>query len=239
MFQIPYVILPARRPLTGALGLPRMEAVAPLNKLIQTNTNTAAVAAASTVVTMGSTTTLGNTLFATASFGGGTQTMSGGGVTTWNQAFFFGSHIGTSLYWGIVDGTSSTTITFAYSPNESGVFRVMEWAGKYAQGQTTNASGVSTAVATGSITPGQSNELVIAVASAQSTFSAGPTAGFTSQGTLTITGLFHDTATLIQGTAAAINPGWTIASNGWDAGICSFIPSIVPSAQSFIPYLVQ
>jgi len=90
--------------------------------------------------------------------------------------------------------------------------------------QNTNFNSGSTTIATGSITPSQSGELIVAgVASGAENTTPSIDSGFTLVDS--VAGDGHDLvglAYLAQGAAAAINPTWTLESGDNQAAIASF-----------------
>lgn len=124
---------------------------------------------------------------------------------------------------GIAAGTTSITVTFGGITN-SGV-QIVETTGEQATStDTTNtANGVSTAPASGSVTPTTPTNIVIGVAVTNSIPTAGPSGGFTPLTPFNWVGTrYISTGYLIQASAAAAAIGYTMVSGNWDATIVAY-----------------
>jgi hypothetical protein len=171
---------------------------------------------------------------------GVTTSITGGGVTTWAELYasaFSNYHV--AIWWGVVDGTPSTSITSNYSGAKNGCVNISQFTGAsaWAANNTARATATSTTKSAGSATPSTSGDFVHIVVSEHiggDSPSAGPTDGFTALTEVERlsglgTGLMNNSAYRIDtGAATAGNPTWTINSQVWE-GVHGIIKATLPA----------
>lgn len=192
--------------------------------LVQKNDNQSA-STGSLVVTLPGVTTAGNTLIvAVVNNNGFVTSITGGGVTTWAARKRSGVTEPTEIWSGLVDTTPSAAVTVNVIAASRVNAKVMEWTGALTVDVTNSASGSSVTPDSGSVTPTQTNDLVVAAVGIFATISAGPTGGFTDQGINNGTsGSFGlGVGTLLETSIVAADATWTAGSSGWDGVIVAF-----------------
>ena len=186
---------------------------------------------------MGSGITSGDTLVllvADQSTGGATvNSVTGGGVTTWQKAGGTGStgNGDSEIWYGTVTASGQTNVTVNLSARTNfQLADLSEWSGLAATplDKTNSANGSGTAVTAGAVTPSVAGDLVISgayVATGDGTQPA-PSNGFTSLTEVAGGGNFRGyPAYLIDGSTSAISTTWTAPGSGsWSAAIASFEP---------------
>jgi hypothetical protein len=151
------------------------------------------------------------------------SSISGGGVT-WAvlKASDF-NNWNAEVWYGLDSSGSGTTVTITMGATGNAAVNVSEWSGikTASAADTTNTnSATGTAVTTGSVTPSAAPALVIGVTAHNDTASpsAGPDGGFTALTQVIGSSMVNNSAYLIQTSAAAANPGWTLAGSvTWEA----------------------
>jgi hypothetical protein len=151
--------------------------------------------------------------------------VSGGGVTTWSVRRSGGTTFGVDVYSGIVGAGPSQTVTITHSGavQQSGI--VLEYPGTLTYDVGNNTAATSTTISSSSVTPGFTNEVVIAAGGVGAAISAGPTGGFTTLGVVNTGGgalANVGFAFLVETTAVAASTTWTTTSNPWDGIIAAF-----------------
>lgn len=150
---------------------------------------------------------------------------------TWTMKKRSGSNIGTEIWDGTnITSAAGTTITITVLTGITCAL-VQEWSGWGGSDQSNTMSLLSTTMGGESITPTAANELVWVVGATNTSISAGPTGGFTAATGSPVTqgGQLLAVGYLVQTTAVAAAPTWTIGSGGSDSSITSnFAGSLVP-----------
>ncbi len=135
-----------------------------------------------------------------------------------------------------------TTVTYTHGTSAAGGGNVSSWNDDLdSPGDTgANANGVSTAPASGSITPGILENLVVGVAVTNVAKTGGPTGTTTALTELNWTGTrWLLPAYIIQTAATGVNAGWTLGSSAnWDAVIASFKNGQKPKTLTPYPQIV-
>lgn len=190
--------------------------------------------AASMPITLDALPSSGNTLLvAVGGNGGFLSGVSGGGVISWAHSVRTGTFDDCELWYGVVGPTPSANVLITPPSAERIVSKTEEWFGQLTPDQSHSATATSTTIDPGSITPTTNGQLVMAVGVAFQTISAGPTNGFTDEGTVASASFSMGVASLLQTSAAAADTAWTIPSSGWDAGITSFKVSLLGAGPSY------
>lgn len=195
--------------------------------------DTSSAAAASLVPTLANLPQNGNSLIVMTGGNVGVSTITGGGVPasgpgSWAVVSFSGSHSPTEVWLGLVTGTPAAAVTVTFTGSGAVNAKLEEWSGLLTKDQVSaTPGGPSTTITTGTITPTSGGQLIIATGSIDTAISAGPTGGFSQEGTLTAGAQRVGVGSLLQGAPAAINTTWTVGSDGWDSVIASFISASV------------
>lgn len=165
---------------------------------------------------------------------------------TW-AGFQVGGVNGACEIWQGTAITSSAGTAITITPPATGRVcgLVMEWPGLLlptsGDQKSSATSAGSTTISSGTITPGQPNELVIAIGGVFNTITGGPTGGFTAATGSPVTNATFSLAVayLLQGAAAATSTTWTVASTAWDGAIASFKAQPMPDVPWMNPLVVQ
>lgn len=146
---------------------------------------------------------------------------------TWTSRSNAGFNFGTDIWVGAVGPGAGKVITVTLPVSGRGVGVAVEWSGFLSPTDAVNEThGTSTTIASSSITPTADEALALALGVAFTTITGGPTGGFTNDLSPAASASFNIAlAYLVQGTAAAAQATWTIASNAWDGTIISLLPA--------------
>lgn len=204
----------------------------------------------SATATFPAATTKGNLLIlcvglqATTGTAGPVSSVTGGGVTTWRQAAHLansGAIQDISIWWGVVDGTPSTTVTANYPSNVTiaGDMGAQEYSGASSGNLATSQPDQTHTNSGSSTTPGDTTTItnsgggrleVIAICMNSTTVaSSGPTNSYTQDfsGVTVGTGPAVQAAHLILGAFTTTDTGatWTFSLSGaWSSARASFFP---------------
>ena len=175
--------------------------------------------------------------------GGVVSSVSGGGVTTWNQLVGeANTGVGSDMWWGVVTTTGTANISTTSSGSTGfQCLAALQFTGGgtgtwSADGSPSGFFGNATSGNYPSLTPGVAGELYIAtMAAASTTTFGGSTAGFTYNNTVGGTGQERYTTFVYGDVSSAASPAWT-NSNGVNyaggAQLLKFTPLSAPSAPT-------
>jgi hypothetical protein len=151
---------------------------------------------------------------------------------TWSKAVSSKVNEDVEIWYGVVGSAAGTvaTINLSGTPTTASLSNISEWSGLLTSSEVlangtsaNNGSGLTPTTATITPTAGK-NVLIVAASRHGSSFTSGPTSGFTSLSAGTA-GLGYAFAYLIvSSTSGSYSTSWTYGTSGaWDAEIATFL----------------